>query len=632
MLEQKSLKELEKQLSKMSAILKTELSRKLNAWTLVDKYLQKTGDYTKETNAGQVVNQLGDKSKITNVEIPVTFINKETAHAYFAGTFLTGYPIFAVTSTREKEETASMLTALVGRDQQRMSWIPEFLRCFDDALRYNVCAMEVLWATKRASSAVTGPEATGIVSPIIYEGNRMKRIDPYNLILDPDVEPHKVHIDGTYVGYVDRINYIALKRMYLELNPIYTYKANLEKIFGENGSTIQGLSSSDRMLDGYTNLYQRPLIQKADRILGNGQDFSHFFGSNTRFNMSGATRGIYEIVHLYKRIIPKEFDIKIPNAGQPQVFYLIWVNGKLAYAEPVNSGHEYLPIVVGQLYPGDLEIKSFVEYICDLQDLATSLMTATLDSMRRAIGGRELYDPTRVRKADIESPSPVAKIPVTTYVYQEGLEGAVKSIPYVDNVSGNFQGLMNTAINLADKTTGLNPSSQGSFVPGNKTMQEFDTIQSNSQARMQLGATQLDGSWLNPIKEIVKLNYLVHAKAETIEDNQTNEVVTIDPAMLRDQAPAFKMSDGLMPATKQANTEVLMSAFNAIQNNPQFSLEYDTMGMMVSILHQQGMTDLNSYKRTPEQKKEYLATVQAQTIAQTPPVPPESQPTQPPTQ
>jgi hypothetical protein len=253
-------------------------------------------------------------------------------------------------------------------------------------------------------------------------------------------------------------------------------------------------------------------------------------------------------------------------------------------------------------------------------------MTATLDSMRRAIGGRELYDPTRIRKADIESPSPVAKIPVTTNVYQEGLEGAVKSIPYIDNVSGNFQGLMNTAINLADKTTGLNPSSQGSFVPGNKTMQEFNTIQSNSQARMQLGATQLAESWLNPIKEITKLNYLVHAKAETIEDKQTNQVVAIDPAILRDEAPAFKMSDGLMPATKQANTEVLMSAFNVMQNNPQFSLEYDTMGMMVSILHQQGMTDLNAYKRTPEQQQQYLATVQAQTAATTPPPPPQPQP------
>ncbi len=614
MLENKSLKEIELQLGKMSAGIKAELTRKLDSWTLVDKYLQKTGDYTTATNQGEVANMLGDKSKIRNVEIPVTFINKETAHAYLAGTFLTGYPIFMATSTRDKEATASMLTALVGRDQQRMQWIPEYLRCFDDVLRYNICAMEVLWATKRASSAATGPNATGIISPIVYEGNQCTRVDPYNLILDPSVEPSKVHSDGAYVGKVETINYIALKRKYLELNPLYTYKANIEKIFAETVSmqgTILGFN-------GYTNLYQKPIIPKSARTLPNGQDFSHYFGTNARFDMSGTIAGMYEIVTLYKRLVPKEFDIKMPSAGQPQVFKLIWINGHLAYAEPITCGHEYLPMVVGQMYPGDIDVKSFVEYICDLQDLSTSLMTATLDSMRRAIGGRELYDPLRVRKADIESPSPIAKIPVTTNAFQEGLEGAIHSLPYIDNVSGNFQNLMNTAITLAEKTTGLNQSQQGSFIPGNKTVKEFDSIMTNSQARLQLGATQLEGSWLIPIKEILKLNYLVFAKAEQIEDQQTNEVVKIDPAILRDQAPAFRMADGLMPATKQANTEILMSALNVMQNNPQFSLEYDTMGMAISILKQQGLTDLDSYKRTPQQQQQYLAITQANTDANTP--------------
>ena len=52
--------------------------------------------------------------------------------------------------------------------------------------------------------------------------------------------------------------------------------------------------------------------------------------------------GVYEIVNLYKRIVPKEFALDVNNAGSPQIFNLIWVNGKLLYAEPVSSGHEYL--------------------------------------------------------------------------------------------------------------------------------------------------------------------------------------------------------------------------------------------------------------------------------------------------
>lgn len=613
MLTSKSITNLEGMLGKMSGTIKTQLDSKLAAWTLVDKYLQKTGDYTSASQQGELVTQSGDKSKIRNIEIPITFINKETAHAYMAGVFLTGYPIFASTATRDKEDAASMLTALVGRDQQRMQWVPEFLRVFDDVLRYNICAMEVSWAAKRSSSVVTkivpGSKITGSASAVIYEGNQLERIDPFNLIYDTNVEPSKVHSHGTYVGKVESVDYIALKRKYQEWTETFQVKKNIGAIIGNKDAE----SSS-----GYQRLYRKPVVVKNLSLRTNGQDFTYFWGGQTRVSMAGAVSGMYEVVTVYRRLIPREWELAVPNSGQPQVFKLIWVNGKLAYVEPISAGHEYLPIVLGQMYPGDRDVKSFVEYITDLQDLATALMTGSLDSMRRAVGDRALYDPTRIRKADIEATSPVSKIPVQTNAYQNGLESAYKQIPYEDRISGNFMQNMGVAVNLAEKTTGLNGSTQGSFIPGNKTMKEFDSIMSNSQARLQLGATQLDGGFLNPIKEILKLNYLIYAQAESIEDKQTANVVAIDPAMLRESAPEFKMADGLMPATKQAGTEVLMQAMATIQNNPQLSMEYDIGGMLISILKQSGLTTLNEYKRTPQERQQYLDMVQQATQAATP--------------
>lgn len=624
MLNASSIKNLESMLGKMSGTIKSQLDAKMESWTLIDKYLQKTGDYTSATQRGELVNQLGDKSKIRNIEIPITFINKETAHAYMAGTFLTGYPIFASTASRSKEDAAAMLTALVGRDQQRMQWVPEFLRVFDDVLRYNICAMEVNWAAKRSTTVktkiVAGSTTTGSASAVIYEGNQVTRIDPFNLIYDTSVEPSKVHIDGTYVGKVESIDYIALKRRYIEWDSLYHVKKNIGAILGNK--------SSDAGVSGYNNLFRKPIISKAGSRSLNGQDFTYYWGNQTRVSMEGAASGMYEVVTLYRRLIPREWEVVVPNSGQPQVFKLIWVNGKLAYAEPIQAGHEFLPIVIGQMYPGDRDVKSFVEYITDLQDLATALMTGSLDSMRRAVGDRALYDPTRIRKADIEATSPVSKIPVQTNAYQNGLESAYKQIPYEDRISGSFMQNMGVAINLAEKTTGINGSSQGSFIPGNKTMKEFDTIMSNSTARLQLGATQLEGSFLNPIKEILKLNYLVYAQAESINDKQTEVTITIDPNMLRNDAPDFKMADGLMPSTKQASTEVLMQAMATIQNNPQLSMEYDVGGMLISILKQSGLTTLNEYKRTPEQQQQYLAMVQQTTAASTPQEPSQQPPQQ----
>ena len=620
MLNKEAITSLESQLSQINSQIKISgVVKKRSLWELSDKYLQKTGDYSTDAQQGYLANKSGDKTKIANPEIPICFINKETAHAYLAGTFLSGYPIFAAVSSRQNEEAASMLTSLIGRDQQRMQWSSNLLRLLDDTLRYNVGAAEVLWVNKRGSGVSTkvtaGSTTSGVVNPVVYSGNQITRISPYNLILDPNVEPGKVHSDGTYAGYVEALDYIQLKRKYLEWVDTFIVKQNIGKIFSNSKNSQPNQMGA---YEQYTNMYYEPQISKDPTATLGKDNFTHYFGFNPSIRMATGTSGLYEVVTLYKRIIPREYKMAVPNSGNPQVYKLIWINGYLAYCEPISAGHEYLPIVVAQLYPGNIDVKSFVEYITDLQDLATSLMAASLSSMRRAVGDRAIYDPTRIRKADIEATSPVSKIPVSCNAYQQGLESAYKQIPYIDNITGNFQNLMSVAISLSDKTTGLNGSSQGSFIPGNKTVKEFDTIMSNSAARLQLGAVHLDGNFFTPVKEILKLNYLVYAQSESVTDQQNDKTVDIDPAMLREVAPDFKMADGLMPATKQASTDVLMSALAAIQNNPQMSMEYDTAGIVVSILRQSGLTDIAAYKRTPEQLQQFLTQQQAMTQAQNP--------------
>jgi hypothetical protein len=612
MITKDSIRALEEHLGSMKPVIKSSLSDKLTRFTQVDKYLEKTGDYSSETLRGEIAAAAGQK-KIRNIEIPICHIQRETAQAYLTGTFLSGFPIFAATSSRKNELAASQLTALVGRDQNRLGWLPELVRIFDDVLRYNVCGAAITWENIKASTAQTVLRSdsanTGGIKSIVYSGNRIKRIDPYNLFYDNSVEASKVHVDGDYVGWVEAKTYIGVKSLYMQMNSIYTIKANIRRIISKD---------ADRESRGLS-LFQKPVISKPSLSNSDGTDFSNFWGSNTSISMPASKYGAYEVVHIYQRIIPREFKLAVPQDGEPQVFYLIYVNGLLAYAEPIKAGHEYLPVVLGQLYPGSQEKKSFVEYITDCQDLATSFMTGTLNAMRRAVEDRALYDPTRVRKADVDSNSPVSKIPVTSNLYSNTLESAYRPIPFTDTVSGNFQSMMNGAIALAEKTTGINPSAQGNFTPGNKTMQEFNSIMNNSQARLQLGALNLEGLFFNPVKEILKLNYLVYAKPESVDHPiDKNVSVDIDPVLLRETAPDFKMADGLMPSTKQANTQILTQAFTVMQNNPQLSLEYDVGGILVSVLHQQGATNLSEFKRSPEQQQQYLAQMQQMNTATTP--------------
>lgn len=559
----------------------------------IDRYLQKTSDMSEETLKGEEARRRGQKDKLSNVEISLTQQYKETAEAHMVGTFLTGNPIFIAISDRKREQSASMLTALTRRDQYRMGWVGNLSRCIDDVLRYNICAAEVLWQTKTATNAQTkvreGSSTTGEFKPVTYEGNGITRIDPYNLVYDLNVEPSKVHIDGNYVGYFELKDYISFKRQFRKWNDIYIVKQNIKKAFEAGAGQ---------------HYYYIPHIRKSGDLPSPTNNWSHFWGVETKHQMHGST-GQYEFLTLYKRIIPKEFKVDVPNAGSPQVFKLIWVNRVLIYAEPITAGHEYLPIIVGQVYPGRNDVKSFTEYLFGLQDLATATMSANLQSMRRAVSDRALYNPKRIRKADIESEAPNSKIPVGGGAMDQDMRTAYYQIPFQDTVTPAYNQMLGTIFTLAENETGINRSAQGNFIKGNKTQAEFGTIMSNSQARMQLGSMRLGASFFDPIKQILKLNYLVYASQEEVDNLNNENPVKIDPALLRDEAPEYMMADGLMPSTKLANTEVLMQASQMFAQNPMAFMQYDIEGMLVSVIRQQGFTDVDSYKRTPEQQQQF---------------------------
>jgi hypothetical protein len=595
MLSAKSIKSLEEMLTKKSNAIKESLDSRRTIMQTVDKYLQKETDRTETGIQGKIVNELGDKGKIRDTEVPIVRIQHQTALAYLTGLFLGGEPIFAATANRQHEDVAAMLTALSQRDQHRLNWRGNLIRALDFSLRYNLAPVEVFWGNKRASSVTTvqaseGSTQTGELSPVVYEGNIMRALDPYNVFFDTTVNPYEVHEHGMFAGYVEKFNYLRMKKFFHELTNTFVIKRNVKDAFGR---------------DANLDLHFTPLIRRIHAEHAT-DDWEAFFGNEPSIDPHGS-KGKYEVITLYTRLIPREYNLDMPRPGHLKTFKLIYVNGVLLYAEPLNTPHEFLPLIIGQLEPGPMELKSFAEFVTDLQDLGTSMIRGTMSSMRRAVSDRAIYDPTRVRKNDVDSPNPVAKIPVTTNAYQTDIRTAYFPIPYTDTVTPLFQNNFGLIMSLADQTTGQNQATQGSFMRGNKTMFEFDEIMSNAQARVKLGAVHLETTLFHPIKETIKLNYLLYSQTEEIDDNITNQPVQIDPVMLRKFAPQFKMADGVLPTTKVANTEILMQALQLMSSNPEMQLEWSVPGITISVLKQQGFHDLDAYKRTPEEQQRIAA-------------------------
>lgn len=578
---------------------------------LVQQYIEKASDRSEATVKGRYINQiLKDKSKIGTAELAIARITQETAEAYLAGAFLTGMPIFQAVSTRERESTAEQLNVLTKRDQDMFGWVAELLLAHKDVLKRPICAVEVTWEKKLVSTVTTttdasGKNSIGAVSSVGYQGNRIKRLDPDNLLFDTAVPPWKVHTEGTFAGYVEKLSYVQSSAEYSKLDPLYLINMNKEAIW-KNEPT-------DAISNKAPSLYYKQCVHSIRNSIGTTtSEWEQFWGGNNLNKPRGNTLdGQLEWVHLYVRIPLADFGGKA-DAGI-HVCKMIYINGYLAYFEPLFNSHGMLPIILGQMEDGTVHTNSHTEYVLDLQDLGTSFVAATMSSLRRAVSDRAIYDPSRISPSEVESPNPAQKIKVSVNQYQQDIKTAYQSIPYEDRVSPQFVSMIGFVEQWANKTMGQNPASQGTFVKGNKTQTEFTTIMNNSDARMQLGAVFLENNFYSAIKQILRMNYLIHAVADTIPNNSVAgaEPTTVDPVALREEAPMYQMASGLMPAAKLASTDLLVQGVTFMRQDPMLSIEYDTGAMFISILKQQGLTGLDSYKRTPEQQAAKIAQLQA---------------------
>lgn len=568
--------------------------------------IQASSDLSSDTLKGEARLAKGLKDKLTNIEISSTNAIQDSAQSYLVSTFLTGYPIFSATSSRENEDSAAQITALTSRDQVMFSWVAELSQALGDVTKCPFAAVEVLWEEKRGNNATIATSAElaegtyTTAAPVTYSGNAINRLDPYNTYYDRSVDPMKVHEDGTFAGYVKRLNYIQMKKLMFDLDEVYTFKDNVSKIFTSSNSS---------------DLYKK-LTSVKDRTSSSTpktMPLTQFFGSGKQGSNNTPSLGGYEVIKHYQRIIPADFGISpklIPNSGAARVFCLVFVNGMLIYAKPIISGNNYLPTIFAQEKPGEVEKKNMIEYTIPIQDLSTGIITATLQSMRKSVGGGDVvYNSKYIDSSVFNNTSGVGRnIPLKNLglMADVPIDRLYHQVQYNDTITPQFTSYMQLIKSLGEQVVGINQTTQGNLTKGNRTLHEFETVNNNSQSRLSLIALLLESRFFGPIKEILKLNYFLYASKEIVTIPGTDSKVEISPEQLITEAPEYQMTDGLLPSTKVKNTDAGMMGVQLMSQNQELLVEYDVGAMIVSILKQSGFTDLKDYKRSPDEQQRKL--------------------------
>jgi hypothetical protein len=565
-------------------------------------YLRET-DGTAEQWKAKLANKVGDSSKFQNIVMPVVMPQVEAAVTYQHSVFLSGFPIFGVTSSPEFAYAASQMDAILGEQQLKANCVPSLLRALRKGFKYNLSPVEVDW-TQKVSYALeatrVGKDDADKQKEIIWQGNTITDLDPYNTFFDSRVSPVDIPTSGEFAGYTRLMSRIAFKQ-YLASLPLRINAKEALESGGATPATSDGYRSGGYWLP---SLNPEAICDLSSSLYSHSTNWLSWASIGGSGEPRISYSDLYEVVVLYGRILPEDFGMhNVPSKSTPQVWKFVIVNGKVVvYAEQLTNSHNMIPILFCVPMDDGLgyQTKAFAKNVEPIQEITTALANSMIASRRRAISDRLLYDPSRVSAASVRSDSPVARIPVRPSAFGTPMSDAVWPIPFRDDQSQFAMQDIQMFLTLADQISGFNPARKGQFVKGNKTRAEFAEIMGNANGRDQTIALSLEGSFFGPIKEILKANILQYQGGTEVFNIETQEVITVDPVILRRANVEFKLSDGLLPGEKLVDGDSLAMAFQALAGSPQLSAGYNITPMFSYLMKSRG-AKLQSFEKSQAQ-------------------------------
>lgn len=587
-----------------------------NMLKIRDMVYQRQLNITPKQLAAIQANLRGDPSYFADVTVPIVMPQIESAVAYQAGVFLTSTPIFGVVSDAAHMDQASQFELVLGKQAAKFGWSRELIKVFRNGFKYNFGPAVVRWKKTPVSKVINSELADSVglaqIKSTAFQGNEIKALDPYNCFMDTRVSPANIHTDGEFFGYNEMLSRIQMKRLVAQWDPKKT--ANLREAYesGYTGNTA-GMSAWD---------YYIPIINRylnVTNLAYYGTNWMNWAGLENGSNNDINYRDNYLVTHFYCRACPSDFG----GVGNiPQIYYIVIVNWMhVVYAERVIAAHDYLPCIVMQPNEDGLsyQTQSMVDNSMPFQDMASSLWNISLESSRRRVYDRLIYNPHLINKKDIDPADPVSRIPLkNAALFQGDIARAIYQIPYRDD--GANQGIQQAQMvsQFADDAAGQNKVARGQFQKGNKTTAEFDRTMDGADSRQQLASIGIEHQFFTPVKDIVKANTLQFQGPDSILDPEKKTATVIDPVALRDAILEFTITDGVLPTDKLLNTEVMQVFLQTAQALPALNAEYDVMSLFLYWCKLKGATWVNEFKRDESGQAQFLKLSQQANMAADP--------------
>lgn len=421
-----------------------------------------------------------DERKPVSIVVPVSFAVLETLLTYWCQALLED-PIFQCDPMGPEDTVgAIMLERLMEQQAIRNKMALALHTQFRDGLAYGMGIVTPQWHQHTYQKTVQRPTGinvpllgfvqTGLeqvtVDRILYEGNRLRNIDPYRFMPDPNVACHNVQ-DGEFVAWLYTDNLVGL------------------------------LDAEHRGVDGLFNVRSLTHLVPAYSAIRCDSDT----GRETRSGMSRDhtqnTRPV-DVVVMYTRLVPREWELG--DSDRPEMWeFRVAGDEVLIGARRCEFRHGMFPVTVcAPDFDGySIAPISRIETIYGLQKVLDFLLNQHVANQRKAGNDMLVADPSIIHVPSLEDPEPGRVILVEREYW--GRPGAttegLRQLQFHDVTRQNVQDAA-FVVDMIQRVSAATDSVQGIVREGSerRTATEVGVARQSSLSRLQksvkMGAIQ----------------------------------------------------------------------------------------------------------------------------------------------
>ena len=574
---------------------RTEMSKRYPSWREIDKTM--TVYIPLKDKEKQLKEK--DPTKPVSIVIPYSYSVLESIMTYMSMAFFQD-PMFRYEGVEDSDTQGAMLMELVIRLQCIKSKVNLAVHTiFKDNFKYGVGIGIPGWVTRhgrvpiKSSSITESPfgqqEETQIdfVDKVIYEGNNLVNIDPYNWLPDTSYSSDKIQ-DSEYQGWLDRDNYMNM--------------------------LSEESSSKGRM---FNVRYLKALKYKRSALtLDQSERQTKFGGSiNTSKSAPSMTNPV-DNIKMYVNLIPKEWGIG-PGEYPEKWFFVLSADEVITEMYRADHNHGMYPIAAASSeYDGySITPISRMELLTGSQDTINFLHNSHIANVRKAINDMFVVDPYLININDMTRPGEGKIIRMRKPAWGHGVKGAVEQLVVQDITRANLGdvGYLSQIMDRVGGTDGSMAGMQRQGGPERLTKGEFQGTRGSAVSRLQQTAMIIGTQFMQDIGTMFAVHAQQNMTTETyvsIVGNYENQLKAIyGPNAKKIKVTPYDLAvatdlivrDGSIPGGNFS--EAWLQMFKVIGSSPELLQEFDITRIFMYIAQELGAKNVQEFKRNVDNIK-----------------------------